>query len=164
MSSLLFFQLTDLIASSVDTIGIQVIGMAPAPQGSKRPVGTDRQGRALMVESCKRVKPWRELVASAALDAMAGRPLITAPCVMASEFLFLRPKGHYGARGLLKARAPRFHGVKPDGSKLQRSTEDALVGALLHDDSRIVAGPWIKRYCDSTERPGANITIYVLPS
>lgn len=164
MSSNLIQNLAQLTAEAVEVIHLQVIGMAPAPQGSKRPVGTDRQGRALMIESCKRVKPWRELVASAALEVMGSRPLITAPCVMASEFLFLRPKGHYGARGFLKARAPRFHSVKPDGSKLQRSTEDALTGVLLHDDSRIVACPCIKRYCDSTERPGALITIYVLPS
>lgn len=164
MSSNLIQGLAQLTAEAVEVIHLQVIGMAPAPQGSKRPVGTDRQGRALMIESCKRVKPWRELVASAALEVMGSRPLITAPCVMASEFLFLRPKSHYGARGFLKARAPQFHSVKPDGSKLQRSTEDALTGVLLHDDSRITAGPWIKRYCLPEERPGALITVYVLPS
>lgn len=152
-----------LCNAAEEVLRFDVVGMEPAPQGSKRPVGRDRQGRALMVESCKRVKPWRQLVADAALAAVPRRPLIASPCVLCAEFRFLRPKGHHGASGQLKAKAPRHHTVRPDVSKLLRSTEDALTGVLLRDDSLIIAAPAIKRYCLPDERPGALITLYVLP-
>lgn len=154
--------LLQLCQNAVEVIRFDVVGMEPAPQGSKRPVGRDRQGRALMVESCKRVKPWRQLVADAALTAIGDRPLIAAPCVLWCQFRFTRPRGHYGARGQLRSKAPQHHVVRPDGSKLVRSTEDALTGVLLRDDSQIVAGPSMKRYCLPDERPGALITLYIL--
>lgn len=155
--------LASLCRDAVEVISFDVVGMAPAPQGSKRPVGRDRQGRALMVESCKRVKPWRQLVADAALAAAPGRSLIASPCILCAEFRFTRPKGHHGAAGNLLPRAPRHHVVRPDASKLIRSTEDALTGVLLRDDCQIVAPPALKRYCLPDERPGALITLYVLP-
>jgi crossover junction endodeoxyribonuclease RusA len=132
-----------------------VAGMAPAPQGSKRHVG-----KGVMVESCKTVKPWRYLVSQAAIAT--GVPLIRGPVSLSVVFLFQRPKGHYGTKGL-KPSAPRFHSVKPDGSKLLRSTEDALSKLLYEDDARIVMGTFHKRYCIGDERPGALITIIPLP-
>jgi Holliday junction resolvase RusA-like endonuclease len=155
--------LLHLCRDAEEVLSFDVMGMEPAPQGSKRPVGRDRQGRALMVESCKRVKPWRQLVADAALAVAPGRPLIASPCVLCAEFRFLRPKGHYGGSGQLRAKAPRHHTVRPDVSKLLRSTEDALTGVLLRDDSLIIAAPATKRYCLPDERPGALITLYTLP-
>jgi len=49
-------------------IEIRVYG-TPAPQGSKKFVGIHR-GRGIMVESSKKVKPWRQDVKAAALDAL----------------------------------------------------------------------------------------------
>lgn len=132
-------------------ITFQVRGMAPAPQGSKRHVG-----RGVMIESCKTVKPWRVLVASAAVES--GASLIRGPVSMSVVFVFTRPKGHFGARGL-KPSAPRWHAVKPDGSKLLRSTEDALTGVLFEDDARICSGTWQKRWAVGDELPGAVITL-----
>ena len=51
---------------SAPVITIRVYG-TPAPQGSKRHVG-----RGVMVESSKKVKPWREAVKQAALDLIGG--------------------------------------------------------------------------------------------
>lgn len=137
-----------------DAITFRVSGMAPAPQGSKRHLGN-----GVMVESCKRVKPWRILVAEAA--AASGASLLRGPVSMSAVFLFARPKGHYGKRGL-KPSAPRWHSVKPDVSKLQRSTEDALSGILFEDDARITSANISKRYCVGDELPGAIITIVQL--
>ena len=133
-----------------------VAGMAPAPQGSKRHVGN-----GVMVESCKTVKPWRYLVTQAAIAT--GVPLIRGPVSMSVVFLFQRPKGHYLKDFKLSPKAPRFHSVRPDGSKLLRSTEDALSKLLYEDDARIVMGTFHKRYCIGDERPGALITIIPLP-
>lgn len=139
----------------MQAITFRVEGMAPAPQGSKSHVG-----RGVMIESCKQVKPWRLLVTHAALAT--GLPIIRGPVSVSIVFLFLRPKGHFTAKGLLKASAPAHHAVKPDGSKLLRSTEDALTGSLLEDDARIVSGSFQKRYCVGDEKPGALITVIPL--
>ena len=134
-----------------DSITFTVAGMAPAPQGSKRHVGNGR-----MIESCKTVTPWRILVAQAAVAS--GAQLIRGPLSMSAVFLFTRPRGHYGAKGL-KPSAPRWHSVKPDGSKLLRSTEDALSGVLFEDDARIAISTWTKRYTVGGEQPGAIISL-----
>lgn len=144
-------------------ITFRVLGMEPAPQGSKSPKGRTRTGKAVLVESCKRVKPWRERVTDAAVAA--GVPLMRGPVTATMTFVFRRPAGHFKANGQLKPSAPRWHCVRPDGSKLMRSTEDALSKVLYEDDSRIVFGAWEKRYCvDDREQPGAIITILPLPT
>ena len=138
----------------MDSLTFSVVGMAPAPQGSKRPLGNGR-----MIEASTRLKPWRMLVAEAALAT--GAPLISGPVRLSIVFLFLRPKGHSGARGL-KASAPRHHFTRPDVDKLQRSVFDALTGTLIQDDSLVVGCNAEKRYCVGEERPGAIITVIPL--
>lgn len=112
----------------------------PGAQGSKRHVG-----RGVMVESSKKVAPWRSDVRDAAIAAMGDtwQPL-TGPVVIGVTFYFLRPKSHYGTgrnAATLKPSAPitvtsRAHG---DLDKLVRSTLDALVSAgVLRDDSLVV--------------------------
>lgn len=150
-------------------LSFTVHGM-PAPQGSKRVVtaGGKAGGRAVLAESSKRVKPWREAVKEAAADAIADydangwdfRPL-AGPVGLEVHFRFSRPKGHYGTgrnAGKLRASAPLRPAVAPDLSKLIRSTEDALTEAgVWRDDAlvvSVVAGKWY-----SEDGPGAIITI-----
>ena len=132
-----------------------VEGMAPAPQGTKRHVG-----KGVMIESCATVKPWRVLVAQSAVAARV--PLLRGPVRLSVVFMFNRPAGHFRKDGTLKPSAPAYHSVKPDGSKLLRSTEDSLSGLIFEDDARIVGGTWEKRYTVSGERPGALITVISL--
>lgn len=85
-----------------------------------------------MVESSAKVKPWREAVKLAALDAMAGT---TFPGAVSIQMHFTLPK---------PASAPKRKTIlackKPDLSKLVRCTEDAMTDAgVWEDDSRIVA-------------------------
>lgn len=136
-------------------VTFRVEGMAPAPQGSKSHVGGGR-----MVESCREVKPWRLLVAQSAV--VAGVPLLRGPVRMSVVFIFRRPAGHFRKDGSLKPSAPAHHAVKPDGSKLLRSTEDALTGLVFEDDARIVGCTWDKRYAVGDERAGALITVIPL--
>jgi len=137
--------------------------MAPAPQGSK-----DWLPNGGMRESCRYVKPWRELVA---LEAIAAKvPLMQGPVRMSVVFLFQRPANHYRRDGSLKPlnaslssatsrEAPLFHCVKPDLDKLDRSTRDALSRLAYEDDARIVGANGDKRWCVGDERPGALITV-----
>lgn len=127
----------------------------PAPQGSKRHVGN-----GVMVESSKKVKPWREAVKHAALTA--GAEPITGPVRVFIEFYLRRPKGHYGTgrnAALVRDSAPYFPAVKPDLDKLVRSTLDAISKdlALIDDDSRVVALEVRKVYADA--HSGAYVAI-----
>ena len=134
-------------------IQLTVLGLDPAPQGSKRHVGGGR-----LIESSKRVKPWRAAVAH---EARLAGDRIDGPCAVELDFRFTRPKGHYRKNGELRASAPRFCVVKRnDLDKCCRSTLDGLVdGGLLVDDCLVVLLSASKRYCRTDEQPGAVVRI-----
>ncbi len=148
----------------MNEIFIPVLGI-PAAQGSKRHVG-----RGILIESSKRVKPWRQDVRHAALEYYKGE-LITSAVAIKIEFIFARPKSHYGTgknSENLKPSAPIYATSKNLGDldKLQRSTFDALSegagGTVLKDDSLIVDVEIKKRYAMKGEFVGANIKIVPL--
>lgn len=137
---------------------IVVHGM-PAAQGSKRHVGN-----GVMIESSKRVKPWREDVVNAALKVIADEhpnfePFV-GPVEVEIDFFFPRPKAHYGTgsqANVLKMKAPTYVSTRPDIEKLERSTHDALTTAgVWRDDSLVVKHTGTKRY---GPRPCAVITV-----
>ena len=103
----------------------------PAPQGSKRFVGI-HNGKGRMIESSKKVKPWREAVYWAAIEAKSKTAIVMpmdGPLAVVMVFALPKPTS------VRRAQPDR----KPDLSKLVRSTEDALVDAgLIADDARIV--------------------------
>ncbi len=115
----------------MDAISITVYGQ-PGPQGSKSFKGISKAGKAILAESSKKVKPWREAVVYAAREAMAGRPAVDGPVVLRMVFTVRKPKSAPKARRTYPA-------TRPDLSKLTRSTEDALKTAgVYEDDARIV--------------------------
>jgi len=101
---------------------------SPAPQGSKRHVGKGR-----MIESSKKVKPWREAVKWAAVEARKGAsPLEGALSVL---LVFTVPKPQSAPK-----RRVTYPIRKPDLDKLVRSTFDALTDAgVWGDDSQVVS-------------------------
>ena len=110
---------------------IIVVG-TPAPQGSKKFVGM-HGGHGVLVESSKKVKPWRQDVKAAAITAMAevGHG-ITGPVRCKMIFTMPKPKSAPKRKKIWPDR-------KPDLSKLVRSTEDALTEAgVWEDDARVV--------------------------
>jgi len=142
-------------------IEFRVVGI-PAPQGSKT---LTRYG-ALM-ESSKKVKPWRQDVIHAALEAYAGNPF-NEPVSVSIEFIFPRPKSHYGTgknSETIKPKAPLFCTSKTNGDidKVCRSTFDALSvssgGSIIMDDSLVVSVKALKRYAARYELAGANINV-----
>ena len=163
-------------------IAIRVFG-APAPQGSKSFKGHAKSGRAILAESSKKVKPWRMDVKAAAEayidNAEQMRDVLTqalhrgirqgdrfypfpldVPLRVCMTFTLPKP-------GSEPKRKQSWPMRKPDGSKLQRSTEDALTDAgLIRDDARIVEWGGAKRYpnegLNSLDRPGCVITIEVI--
>ncbi len=135
------------------SLTITVYGL-PAPQGSKRHVGN-----GVMIESSKKVKPWREAVVAATIEAMGGPAArrISGPVEVRMAFTMPKPKS------APKSRRTWPQG-RPDLSKLVRSTEDALTTAgAYEDDARIVRCVSMKMFpgegTDSLPVPGVVVQI-----
>lgn len=116
----------------------------PQPQGSKRAFGR------FVVETNKKLKPWRTAVTALAQEAMTGKQCFAGPVRMTVHFEFPRPKGHFGSgknSNNLKASAPAYVAVKPDLDKLLRALGDGLCqGGVFRDDSLICAVSATKSY------------------
>lgn len=136
----------------------------PAPQGSKKFVGTTKTGRGLLVESSKKVKPWRMDVKAAAelvRDQHAALMPLDGPLLVSMVFTLPKP-----------ASAPKkrrtWPDKKPDVSKLARSTEDALSDAgLWADDARVVEYTRLAKVFpgedpDALQSPGVRISVRVM--
>lgn len=139
----------------------------PKPGGSKRAFVIPKTGRAIVTEDCKGSKDWRTAVAFAATEKIPA--WFPGPLRVTFVFYLPRPRGHYGtgrnAPGI-RASAPDYPAVRPDTSKLVRSTEDALKGIAWGDDSQIVQQIASKEYVDCLSgfaKAGASITIEALP-
>ena len=107
-----------------------------APQGSKRAVRL-RNGRTVLLESSKRLKPWRSLVSLCAAEAWQGPPC-AGPVEVEVDFDFVRPRSHLTTKGALRSGAPAFPG-RIDLDKLLRSVGDGMTGIVYVDDSQIVS-------------------------
>ena len=140
---------------------ITVYGV-PAPQGSKSFKGM-RGGHAILAESSKKVKPWREAVKWAAVDVMdrskreyggfGHEEAFAGPVTVEVDFYFIHPK--------TGKRRPA-HSVKPDIDKLCRSTFDALKDAgVYEDDSRICSVVARKHYANEHSPVPAGAVISV---
>lgn len=149
---------TSTVCSSTPNLEIVVYGKA-APQGSKRHVG-----RGVMIESSKAVKPWRDDVRNAALEAIEGVDSwvpLDGPLLVSMVFTVRKP-----------ASAPKRRRTWPDRmpdlSKLCRSTEDALTTAgAWRDDARVIEyGRLAKVFPgedrDALDRIGAVIRIWLI--
>ncbi|WP_297739669.1 RusA family crossover junction endodeoxyribonuclease [uncultured Tessaracoccus sp.] len=128
----------------------------PAPQGSKKHVGN-----GVMIESSKRLEPWRAVV------AWAAKQHIKAPRAGAIRldlhFVMPRPKSHFGTgrnADRIKPTAPDCHTQKPDIDKLERAILDALTGVAYRDDSQVVKVVKSKRWIHFAADPaGVYITV-----
>jgi Holliday junction resolvase RusA-like endonuclease len=127
----------------------QVVGVEPAPQGSKRYLGNGR-----FVESSKKLEPWRQAVAHAVkeMQKQTNDEMFTEACIVTVDFYLPKPK-------TVKRELPT---VAPDLDKLQRSLGDSIslpkYSQLIEDDSLIVK--WISRKLYSTqEEMGCKVSI-----
>lgn len=122
-----------------------VVYSRAAPQGSKRHIGN-----GVMIESSKRVKPFRADVRKAAESAALPPDWpMAAPMRVGMRFHFARPKSHFKGNGVaLSKSAPEeatSHGLG-DLEKLARSVNDALSTVLFNDDRQVVEMHLAKAY------------------
>ena len=140
--------------TEAECVDLIIVG-TPAPQGSKKFVGM-RGGHAVLVESSKKVKPWREQVE---FQARQTGKVIRGPVRLEITFYFARPKNHTLKGGGKSWAWTAWPITYPDSSKCLRSTEDALVTAgLIEDDSHVVTTLVWKLYADDRV-PGAFIEV-----
>lgn len=138
------------------TMEITVYGN-PAPQGSKKFVGMVN-GHGMMVESSKKVKPWRQDVKAAALAVRNGAEPIDGPIVVRMVFTLPKPLS-------APKRKRTYPDKKPDLSKLVRSTEDALTDAgIWRDDARVIGYQRLAKVFpgedpEALSSPGVRITV-----
>ncbi len=136
----------------------------PGPQGSKKAMGTrltKSGGRTpVLVESSKKVKPWRLNVTAAAVTAMETgqyqdlvplrQGLLDGP--LAVSMVFTMREQPTGKPSWWPSEAPWSRkllwrpATMPDLSKLARSTEDALTGVVWKDDARVVEYVRLAKY------------------
>lgn len=126
----------------------------PSPGGSKRAI-PKKNGKIAIIDDAKNNRDWKATVRDFATQAWGDQPLLDGALSVVATFYTLRPKGHYGAKGL-KPSAPPFPLKKPDATKLFRAAEDALTGVVWRDDCLITDQNVRKRYGD---KPGVAIEI-----
>lgn len=147
-------------------MNIIVYGL-PVSQGSKRHVG-----HGIMVESSKRLKPWREDIRQAVLERVVRQGEFGfGPLDVHLTFTLPRPKSHYRTgrnAHLLRDSAPVAPAVRPDIDKLARAVLDAIGSAgYWADDSQVVRLTAEKTYpagrftshSRALDRPGVVIDI-----
>lgn len=113
----------------------------PEPQGSTRAFIPKGWTRPTITSDNKKLKPWRQEITRAAMDALGdtslpaiGREL---PVALRLDFYLARPQS-------LQKRILRPI-KKPDADKLIRAVLDSLTGSLFVDDSQVVqlmVGKW----------------------
>ena len=122
-----------------DSISFTVLGK-PQPQGSMKgfvlPGKDGKKPRAILTSDNTKMKPYRQQVGWAALDARAkaGHNGLFAEKQVAvgveMKFYFERPQS---------ISKKRIHiSVKPDIDKICRSTIDAMTGVIFADDAQII--------------------------
>lgn len=123
----------------------------PGPQGSKRHVGN-----GVMIESSKKVAPWRSIVREAGMWTGLHHKPLDGPLRVEMVFTLAKPKRP------VSHRPDRY----PDLSKLARSTEDALTSAgVWADDARVVEYSRLAKVYpgddpDALDSPGVVIRIW----
>jgi Holliday junction resolvase RusA-like endonuclease len=143
---------------------ITVLGK-PITQGSKT-----RTKWGMYDDNTKTLRPWREAVKTACLDALGDRPPLTGACDVQLWFYFDRPRSHYGTGrnvGVVKASAPTYPCTRGIGDvdKLVRSCFDAMTDAGVWTDDCLATVFAAARHWTGLEMPeqGALIRVAELP-
>ena len=140
----------------------------PQPKGSTRSFRHSVTGAVVTTGANPKGKAWEQRVALAAAAEMKGEPPTDVAVVVGCEFIFPRPKGHFGSgknASRVKDSAPQHHTTKPDSDKLIRCLLDGMTSIVYQDDKQVIGYmPGIgKRYCRGSEPPGAIVTVQFEP-
>lgn len=125
------------------------------PVAKGRPRITTRGGQARAYTPAKTVA-YEGLVALAAQDAMAGRPLIQGPVYLILTARFAIPKSWNNRDRAAAATGNVWHVSRPDGDNIAKAVGDALNGVVWGDDSQVALCKTMKVYA---ETPGLDVEV-----
>jgi Holliday junction resolvase RusA-like endonuclease len=131
----------------------EVVGVEPAPQGSKRYVGNGR-----FVEASKKLEPWRQAIAAAVkemFEATGDDTPFSEACQVEVTFVLPKPK-------TVKRELPT---VAPDADKLARSLGDSMSlpkYAVLIEDDALICRWEIRKVYGTTESMGCSVIVTLL--
>lgn len=146
----------------------------PVPGGSKTTKALyDKKGKPRLTKTGRVVTvtfddakgnaEWKSKIRSMARYHFKGRKPFTSPLMLKTTFYVQRPQFHFRSNGELKPNAPKYPTVRPDATKLLRSTEDALSGILWIDDTQVIISMNRKLYAEgkpgSAAGPGVHIVV-----
>jgi len=118
------------------------------PQGSMKGYVPKGWTRPILTNDNPKTKPWRAMVACAAIEAQftqGGWPRISEQAIRLDiDCYFVRPAS------VSERKRPSMI-VRPDASKLLRAIEDALTKILWRDDSQVVDLRISKHYAPAGE-------------
>lgn len=103
----------------------------PQPQGSTRAFIPKGWKRPIITTSNPKMKPWRQQVTGAALEAAKGE--IIPRGIPVSIWLMF----YFDPPASLPKKASRLKTTKPDIDKLERAVLDALTGTIFEDDAQV---------------------------
>lgn len=119
---------------------------------------------AFIVDDAKGNAKWRRACAAEAKAYMGSLRPLQGPLAVKFTFLMPRPQMHFGTgknAGQVKARFfEALPVVRPDLTKLVRSTEDALTGIVWKDDDAICWQLPRKHYVTGTQVPGCHVKVW----
>jgi len=128
------------------------------PKGQPRPRAFVRAGRAAVYDAGT-AEGWKSAVATAC-KPLEGRGLDT-PLMLILTFHMPRPKGHFGAKGLLERHACTLFVRKPDADNLAKAVMDAMTMiGVWRDDDQVTDLVVRKRYADPGTPAGCRIQIH----
>jgi len=133
-------------------LGIAISGIKPATAGSKKFVGVGRNGKGIIIDTCKSGKSWRRILqkeAKLCMQEEGNHSLFSGPINLEIIFTVPRPKKHFNKKGL-KQNAPLMPTTRPDLTKLVRAVEDALTNVVWGDDRQICSCKHRKEYAELT--------------
>src|SRR5437868_6535388 len=102
----------------------------PQPQGSTKAFIPKGWTRPVITTDNKKLKPWRQQIAGAAMAEMAGGAVTEKAVELAVRFYFAKPKS--------TPKRITEKTTKPDIDKCLRGVLDALTGIVFRDDSQVV--------------------------
>lgn len=99
-----------------------------------------------------------------AMRQLPKEPMV-GPVKMVCEFVFLRPKSHFGTgrnAGKLKPSAARYHIQTPDKDNCEKFAMDCLNKHAYNDDCQVVYSTTSKRWAEPGEPGRTEIVLEVL--
>lgn len=133
-----------------DVLRFTVEGIPQQAGSTKRIPLVDRDGnplrdergnqRSIIKDGNAKLPEYKAAVRAAFGAAYPAAVPVEGPVGIAAEFIFPRPKGHFGTgrnAGVLKPSAPFWKTSKPDEDKLMRALRDALTYLAYRDDAQI---------------------------